>query len=32
MATVRLSLDDWWAHGGLLPDRVHAGLNSIRIE
>jgi len=31
MATVRVALDDWLAHGGSLPERVHRGLTSIRV-
>lgn len=31
MATVRLALDDWLAHGGSLPDRVRHGLSVITI-
>ena len=32
MATVRVALDDWLAHGGPLPERVHRGLTSIRVD
>lgn len=32
MAAVRVALDDWLAHGGSLPDRVHRGLTSIRVD
>src|ERR1700758_4537198 len=32
MATVRVALDDWLAHGGSLPERVHRGLTSIRVD
>ncbi len=31
MATVRIALDDWLAHGGSLPDRIRQGLAAIRI-
>jgi AcrR family transcriptional regulator len=31
MATVRVALDDWLAHGGSLPERVHRGLTAIRV-
>jgi hypothetical protein len=31
MATVRIALDDWLAHGGSLPDRVGQGLAAIAI-
>jgi AcrR family transcriptional regulator len=31
MAAVRVALDDWLAHGGSLPERVHRGLASIRV-
>ena len=31
MATVRIALDDWLAHGGSLPDRVSQGLDAIEI-
>jgi AcrR family transcriptional regulator len=29
MATVRIALDDWLAHGGSLPDRVRQGLAAV---
>jgi AcrR family transcriptional regulator len=32
MATVRVALDDWLANGGSLPERVHRGLTSIRVD
>ena len=32
MATVRIALDDWLAHGGSLPDRVSQGLAAITAE
>lgn len=32
MATVRLALDDWLAHGGSLPARIQRGLAAIRID
>lgn len=31
MAAVRIALDDWLAHGGSLPERVHRGLGAITI-
>jgi AcrR family transcriptional regulator len=31
MATVRIALDDWLAHGGSLPDRIRQGLAAITI-
>ncbi len=31
MATVRIALDDWLAHGGSLPERVRQGLSAITI-
>jgi hypothetical protein len=31
MATVRIALDDWLAHGGSLPDRVSQGLAAIGV-
>jgi AcrR family transcriptional regulator len=32
MASIRVALDDWLAHGGSLPGRVRAALSSVRIE
>jgi len=32
MASIRIALDDWLAHGGSLPVRVRAALASVRIE
>lgn len=32
MATIRIALDDWLAHGGSLPDRVRQGLGAITIR
>lgn len=32
MAAVRISLDDWIAHGGSLPDLTHRALRSITIR
>jgi AcrR family transcriptional regulator len=32
MATVRLALDDWLAHGGSLPARVQRGIAAIKID
>ena len=32
MASIRIALDDWLAHGGALPDRVRAALSSVRVE
>lgn len=31
MASIRIALDDWLAHGGSLPARVRAALSSVRI-
>jgi AcrR family transcriptional regulator len=31
MATVRIALDDWLAHGGSLPDRVSQGLAAVAV-
>jgi AcrR family transcriptional regulator len=32
MASIRIALDDWLAHGGSLPGRVRVALSSVRIE
>ncbi|QLL07671.1 TetR family transcriptional regulator [Mycobacterium vicinigordonae] len=32
MATVRIALDDWLAHGGSLPERVRRGLCAVEIH
>jgi AcrR family transcriptional regulator len=32
MASIRIALDDWLAHGGALPARVRAALSAVRIE
>ena len=32
MASIRIALDDWLAHGGSLPGRVRVALSSMRIE
>lgn len=32
MASVRLALDDWLAHGGSLPDLVHGALAAITVH
>ncbi|HZN84505.1 MAG TPA: TetR family transcriptional regulator, partial [Mycobacterium sp.] len=32
MASIRIALDDWLAHGGSLPARVRTALSSVRIE
>jgi AcrR family transcriptional regulator len=31
MATVRIALDDWLAHGGSLPERIRQGLAAITV-
>ena len=31
MASVRIALDDWLAHGGSLPQRVHAALSTLSV-
>ena len=32
MASIRIALDDWLAHGGSLPARVRAAISSVRVE
>ena len=32
MASMRIALDDWLAHGGSLPARVRTALSSVGIE
>jgi len=32
MASIRIALDDWLAHGGSLPARVRTALSSVRVE
>lgn len=32
MASVRIALDDWLAHGGSLPDRVRTALSALQID
>jgi AcrR family transcriptional regulator len=32
MASIRIALDDWLAHGGSLPSRVRTALSSVRVE
>jgi hypothetical protein len=32
MASVRIALDDWLAHGGSLPHRVRAALSAMAVH
>jgi hypothetical protein len=32
MASIRIALDDWLAHGGSLPARVRTALSSVGVE
>jgi AcrR family transcriptional regulator len=32
MASSRIALDDWLAHGGSLPERVRTALSSVRVD
>jgi AcrR family transcriptional regulator len=32
MASIRIALDDWLAHGGSLPSRVRTAISSVRVQ